>query len=88
MTNNEKIERIKNRYPKGTQIELTSMKGEPQMPVGLKGVVDMVDDIGQIHVDWENGSSLALNVDEDSFRIIQQEQDAAPEENNGMELNM
>ena len=84
----EKVDRIKNQYPKGTQIELNSMKGEPQMPMGLKGVVDWVDDIGQLQMNWNNGSSLALNVDEDSFRIIQPEQDAAPEENNGMELNM
>ena len=88
MISREEVNRIKSQYPKGTQIELTSMNGEPQMPVGLKGVVDMVDDIGQIHTKWQNGSTLALNVDEDSFHIIQQEQDADFEENNGMELNM
>lgn len=46
------------------------MYGEQQMPKGLKGIVDMVDDIGQIHVNWENGSSLALNVEVDSFRKV------------------
>ena len=34
---------------------------------GLKGTVKHVDDIGQIHVRWENGSGLALNLDVDSF---------------------
>ena len=39
------------------------------MPPGLKGKVDMVDDAGQIHVNWENGSSLALVPAVDSFHI-------------------
>lgn len=46
------------------------MYGEPKMPKGIKGIVDEVDDIGQIHVKWENGSSLALNVEVDSFRKV------------------
>ena len=32
-----------------------------------------MDDIGQIHMKWENGSSLALNVEEDRFDIITQQ---------------
>lgn len=66
------IEHLKNKYPNGTIIELEEMAGEGQMPCGLKGTVKFVDDMGQIHVDWENGSSLALNIDEDSFKKIEQ----------------
>ena len=44
------------------------------MTPGLKGVVKMVDDIGQIHVSWENGSGLALNIEEDSFRVEQSQE--------------
>ena len=40
------------------------------VPNGTLGVVDHVDDAGQIHVKWENGSSLALLYDEDDFEII------------------
>jgi hypothetical protein len=29
------------------------------MPEGLKGVVQHVDDAGGIHINWENGSTLA-----------------------------
>lgn len=61
------VEKIRERYPKGTKIILYSMQGEPQMKKGLKGTVDHVDDIGQIHVVWENGSSLALIVGLDKF---------------------
>ena len=39
-------------------------------PSGTVGEVMFVDDIGQIHVKWENGSSLALNVKLDSFSRI------------------
>ena len=35
------------------------------------GRVTVVDDIGQIHVTWENGSSLALVVSEDSFQVLE-----------------
>lgn len=64
------VEGIRASYPKGTEIELFEMQGEPQMPCGLKGMVQFVDDIGQIHVRWENGSSLALNIGVDQFRKI------------------
>lgn len=64
-------EEIRKQYPEGTLIELMKMKGESQMPYGLKGTVKFVDDAGQIHMKWENGSSLALNVNEDSFSVIE-----------------
>lgn len=52
------VNEIRELYPAGTQIILEEMSGESQMPYGLKGTVDFVDDIGQIHMNWENGSSL------------------------------
>lgn len=74
MLSREEIMRIKEEYPKDTQVRLYSMKGEPQMPTGMKGKVKLVDDIGQIHVSWENGSTLPLNTEEDQFDIITQEE--------------
>ena len=68
MFNREKIEEIREKYPKGTKITLICMEGESQMKNGLTGTVEFVDDIGQIHVSWSNGSSLALNVDVDEFK--------------------
>ena len=47
------------------------------MPPGSKGIVDYVDDIGQIHMKWENGSCLALNVEEDRFDIITKQDEIA-----------
>lgn len=63
------VERLRQTYPKGTVIKLYEMQGEPQMPTGLLGTVVHVDDIGQIHCKWKNGSTLALNVEVDKFRV-------------------
>lgn len=65
------VNEIREMYPEGTQIVLTEMRGENQMPYGLKGTVKFVDDAGQIHMKWENGSSLALNINEDTFEKVE-----------------
>ena len=38
---------------------------------GICGTVESVDDAGQIHVKWDNGSTLALNPDVDEFTILE-----------------
>lgn len=70
----EQVQRIKEQYPAGTRIRLNSMS-DPWSPVpeGTEGTVDMVDDIGQIHMKWDNGRTLALVPGEDSFSVIRQE---------------
>ena len=73
MLKREDVERIKQHFPKGTPIRLYSMEGEQSVPPGSRGVVDYVDDIGQIHMKWENGSCLALNMEKDRFDIITQQ---------------
>ena len=63
--------RYKEMYPKGTRIELISME-DPFAPIesGTQGTVEFVDDMGQIHMRWDNGRTLALIPDEDSFKKI------------------
>lgn len=65
------VKLLKEKYPKGTTVRCLYMN-DPYNPVprNTLGTVNFVDDIGQIHVSWENGSSLALNIDEDDFEII------------------
>jgi AbrB family looped-hinge helix DNA binding protein len=61
----------KAKYPSGTLVECIEMRNESfPVPSGTHGVVSFVDDIGTIHVNWENGSSLALLEDVDRFKII------------------
>ena len=66
------IDLIKKEFTPGMRLVLHEMKGESNMYDGLEGTVTAVDDIGQIHVHWDNGSSLALNFEEDSFEIIRE----------------
>ncbi|MHB8075671.1 MAG: DUF4314 domain-containing protein [Desulfosporosinus fructosivorans] len=66
----KKVEHLKERYPEGTRIQLTAMSGESDMPLGLLGTVDSVDDIGQLQMKWDNGRSLALVPGEDRFTTI------------------
>ena len=70
MLSKAEVDEIKRMYPQGMKIRLIEMQGEPQMPDGLEGKVKMVDDAGQIHVAWSNGSSLALNTQKDYFEAV------------------
>ena len=69
MRHSEEIERLRNIYKPGIKVRLLYMEGELQMPKGLEGIIDYVDDAPQIHVTWENGSSLALIPEVDKFEI-------------------
>ena len=62
---------IKEQYPPGTRIRLNSME-DPYAPIapGTEGVVDFVDDIGTIHMKWNNGRSLGIVPGEDSFSVL------------------
>ena len=55
------LEQLRRQYPKGTKLQLLSMRNEkyPVLP-GTIGEVTHIDDAGSIHMRWENGSSLAL----------------------------
>ena len=43
------------------------MDGEADMPQGLEGTVQYVDDAGQLGISWDNGRSLSLIPGVDSF---------------------
>ncbi len=70
-------------YNQGDTVILEEMVGE-NLPYGLKGIIRKVDDIGQIHINWENGSSLAIDPKIDKFEIIpkQEKELIQKEENN------
>ena len=67
------VDAIKKMYPRGTRIELIHMD-DPFAPVpsGTKGTVDFVDDMGTIHMKWDNGRTLGLLPEEDDFKIIEE----------------
>ena len=64
----EAVERLKKQYPAGCRVELLQMDDIQAPPVGTKGTVIGVDDIGSIMVRWDNGSGLSVAYGEDSCR--------------------
>lgn len=66
----EEVKRIKETYKKGTKVRLVRMNDPQAPPVGCKGTVLGVDDIGSIRVAWETGSSLSVVYGEDKVEII------------------
>lgn len=64
----EVVERLKKQYPAGCRVELLHMDDSQAPPVGTKGTVIGVDDIGRIMVRWDNGSGLSVAYGEDSCR--------------------
>lgn len=71
ITNKAQVNRLKNQYTSGTRIELLSSMNDIQpIESGSKGTVIAVDDIGTIHMRWDNGRGLGLIPGEDHFKII------------------
>lgn len=67
--NAERVMDIRKQYPPGTRIILTEDLDDPQpIRAGEKGTVIAVDDAGQIRMNWDCGSTLALIVDVDNFK--------------------
>ncbi len=72
--NKNYLEQLRKQYPVGTKIRLISMRNEkyPILP-GTIGEVTHIDDMGSIHMKWQNGSSLAIIPEVDSFKVLEAE---------------
>ncbi len=66
------VERLRKQYPTGTRVELVEMDDPQAPPVGTKGTVYGVDDIGSILVDWDNGSGLNVAFGMDRVRKVEE----------------
>ena len=60
MLTKKEIDNLRVRFPKGARVSLIRMDDVQAPPVGCMGTVRFVDDIGTIHVAWDNGSSLGV----------------------------
>jgi len=69
MSNNfpsrETVARIRSQYPIGCRVELVKMDDPQAPPIGTKGTVIGVDDIGSVMVSWDSGGSLSVAYGED-----------------------
>jgi len=68
----ETVERVRRQYPVGCRVELIRMDDVGAPPIGTKGTVRYVDDIGSLGVAWDNGSSLQVVYGEDLCKKIEE----------------
>ena len=66
----EALQDLRERFPKGTRVELVQMDDPQAPPIGTKGTVIGVDDIGSIMVSWDNGCGLNVAYGEDICRKV------------------
>ena len=67
----EIVECLRKRYPAGCRVELVKMDDPQAPPIGTKGTVIGVDDIGSVMVSWDSGDSLSVTYGEDLCRKIE-----------------
>ena len=70
MPNRNIIARLREQYPVGTRVALVSMDDRHAPPIGTKGTVLAVDDIGSLIMRWDNGSNLNVVYGEDVVRKL------------------
>lgn len=67
----EVVRKLREQYKKGTLVELVYMNDSyTTLKPGDRGLVDFVDDIGTIFVNWFNGSHLGVAYGEDVVKIV------------------
>lgn len=65
-----KLRQLQAEFPTVTRVELVSMDDPQAPPVGTKGTVRLVDAIGSLVVDWDNGSGLNVVYGEDVVKKL------------------
>lgn len=77
----ELVAYYKENFPKGTRIQLDKMGDDPRpVEAGTKGTVIAVDDIGTLHCEFDNGRSLGICPEVDSFHKISEQEEAQSNE--------
>ena len=66
----ECLAQLRKQFPAGSRVELVKMDDPQAPPVGTKGTVRGVDDIGSVMVSWDNGCSLSIAYGEDICRKL------------------
>ena len=54
----------------GKRVRLIEMIDPQAPPPNTMGTIKFIDGIGQIHILWDNGSTLALQPSNDKYQIL------------------
>lgn len=67
------LQALRARFQPGQRVRLIRMSDPyTKLRPGDEGVVVIVDSIGTIHVDWDNGSTLGVAFGEDRCELIEE----------------
>lgn len=66
----ERLASLRTSYPAGARVELLKMDDPQAPPIGTRGTVIGVDDIGSIMVRWDNGCGLSVAYGEDRCKVV------------------
>lgn len=65
------LESLRRSYPEGTRVALVSMDDPyTKLQPGDQGTVIAVDDMGTVHIQWNNGSTLGAAYGLDVIRKL------------------
>ncbi|MEF9920058.1 MAG: DUF4314 domain-containing protein [Erysipelotrichaceae bacterium] len=71
--NKGKLDYLIEKYEVGSRIRFLD-DGCEGYPYGIEGVVNHVDEYGYVHINWDNGTELALYDGRDCFELINENQ--------------
>lgn len=66
----ELLQALRERFKPGSRVELLKLDDVQAPPIGTRGTVVGVDDIGSIMVNWDNGSGLSIAYGEDECKVV------------------
>lgn len=66
----KRLQALRERFKPGSRVELLKMDDVQAPPIGTRGTVIGVDDIGSIMVNWDNGSGLSVAYGEDECKVV------------------
>ena len=73
----QQIKYYKEKFPVGTRVQLDRMGDDPNpIPKGTKGTVSYVDDLSTVFCKFDNGRSMGMCPEVDSFHAIHEQEES------------
>ena len=66
------LEHLRRTYKAGNRLRCICMEDLHGVPFGVEGTVQFVDDAGNVHMRWDNGSTLSYLSDVDKVEVVEQ----------------